>query len=156
MPNHMPKLRTIMQQGGAPMKSVPVVTARTIIGVALVLGLLIGGASALESVIVEIGKKATLIGDGQAVEVEVEVTCARGREVLEAFVYVVQDSNQSQFAGIPVKCNNKPRESIITVSAFPESSFHQGEAVATAYILLIDPATGTTEADGDTRTIDIR
>jgi hypothetical protein len=138
------------------MKRLPVVTARTMIGAFLALGLLIGAASALESVIVELGKRAELIADGQAVEVEVEVTCALGWEVLEAFGYVVQDGNQSQFAGIPVKCKNKLREYVIRVSAFPESPFHQGEAIASAFVLLIDPATGTTESDGDTRTIEIR
>ena len=108
-------------------------------------------------VTVKLAKKATLIEGGRAVLVEVKVACdpAAGRPI-EAFLYVVQDGNQSQFAGIPVRCDRKPHKYDVRVRAFEESPFHRGPARSSAYILLLNEATGTTVSGQDSQNIMIR
>jgi hypothetical protein len=44
----------------------------------------------------EVDSKARLVDAGQAVDVQVTVTCPAGAKVLEAFLYVSQDGNQSR------------------------------------------------------------
>ena len=80
-------------------------------------------------------KKATLVDDGQAVLVTVTVTCPSGGELLEAFVYVVQDSNTSQFAGLPVVCDGTAQTVTVRVAAL-ETPFHTGKARVSGYVLL--------------------
>jgi hypothetical protein len=50
-----------------------------------------------------VSPEATLVEGGAAVLVDVTVRCAGGSDVLEAFVYVTQDGQQSQFVPIPVR-----------------------------------------------------
>jgi hypothetical protein len=84
----------------------------------------------------EIGKKATLLDNGRAVLVPVTVTCTSGSEALEAFVYVVQDGNTSQFGGIPVVCDDAPHTFAVRVAAL-DFLFHSGKARASAYVLVL-------------------
>ena len=44
----------------------------------------------------EVDSKARLVDAGQAVDVQVTVTCPAGAKVSEAFLYVSQDGNQSR------------------------------------------------------------
>ena len=88
--------------------------------------------------------------------VTVEVACSPDREVLEAFIHVVQDGYQSQFGGIPVRCTGRARTYLVTVRALADQPFHTGEAHASAYVLVYDRATGAMEPGGATRTIEIR
>ena len=105
---------------------------------------------------VEIGKGASLSAGNNAVTVPVEVQCSARWEVLEAFVYIVQNSSQSSNAPIPVDCGmDRPRLYNVQVSAGP-APFEQGEAVATAYVLLQDTSSGSTIPLNDTATIIIR
>jgi len=72
------------------------------------------------------------------------------------FVYIVQNSSQSSNAPIPVDCGmDRPRLYNVQVSAGP-APFEQGEAVATAYVLLQDTSSGSTIPLNDTATIIIR
>ena len=115
-------------------------------------------AYAKESLSVDIGKNATLVEGGQAVELKVKTVCAiEGFIVLEAFVYVTQNGNQSQFAGLPVSCSDshRPLKSTIRVPAL-DFLFQEGEANASAFILLIDPITGDTLSTGSSEVIQIR
>ena len=124
----------------------------------LLAGSMLGGvASARDSLVVKIKRHATLREGGQVVNVKVKVACdpARG-EVLEAFVYVTQDGNESDFAGIPVVCDNKLRTYKVRVAAFPESPLRRGKARASAYVLQVDPVTEETTSGQDTRIILIR
>jgi hypothetical protein len=106
-----------------------------------------------ETVTATIGKKATLVDDGQAVLVTVTVACAAGSEVLEAFVYVTQDGNTSQFAGIPVVCDGTAHTFTVRVPAL-DSPLHLGKATASGYVL-VTSGTGTASAS-PTATITIR
>jgi len=95
------------------------------------------GALAQDVLALEIAKKATLTEGGQTVLVTVTVTCPAGSEVLEAFVYVVQDVNQntSQFAGLPLVCDGVARMLTVRVLAL-DMPFHTGKARVSGYILL--------------------
>jgi hypothetical protein len=110
-------------------------------------------ALAQETVTATIDKKATLVDDGQAVLVTVTVTCATGSEVLEAFVYVTQDGNTSQFAGIPAVCDGTAHTFTVRVSAL-DSPLRLGKATASGYVL-VTTGTGTASAS-PSATITIR
>jgi hypothetical protein len=117
-----------------------------------------GPAFAKQSLSVDIGKTATLVDGGQAVELKVKTVCAiEGFEVLEAFVYVTQNGNTSQFAPIPVSCSNipRPKKATVIVPAL-DFLFQEGEANASVFILLIDPVSGETVSTSPTQVIKIR
>jgi hypothetical protein len=119
----------------------------------ITMGLTASIAYAQESLAVNIDKqKAQLIESDQAVEVQVKVTCNQGSTILESLLYVVQDGNTSAFSSIPVVCDGMPHEYAVRVLAFPETPFHQGKAMASAYVL-IDTPEGTSA--GDTERIKI-
>jgi hypothetical protein len=111
-----------------------------------------------QSLSVDIGKTAKIIDGGQAVELKVKTVCAiEGFELLEAFVYVTQNGNTSQFASIPVSCSDIPRPQKATVRVLAlDFLFQEGEANASAFILLIDPVSGDTLSTSPTQVIRIR
>ena len=123
-----------------------------------VTAMLVDPASAQQRLSVNIGKTATLVDGGQAVELRVKTVCAiEGVQVLEAFVYVTQNGNTSQFAPISVSCGDVPRpqKSIVRIPAL-EFLFQEGAANASAYVLVYDPVTGVDYSTGDTGIIRIR
>lgn len=104
----------------------------------------------------DIGQGASLGAGGNAVTVSIEVQCSDRWQVLEAFVSIVQNSTQSANAPLPVDCESEgPRPYNLQVHA-GKAAFEQGEATATAYILLQDPDTGETMVLNDTAPILIR
>jgi hypothetical protein len=106
--------------------------------------------------VLDIGKGASLAAGGNALMVPIEVQCSARWEVLEAFVSIVQNSTQSANAPIPVDCGmDRPRHYNVQVNA-GQTPFEQGEATATAYVLLQDPDNGATMPLNDTATILIR
>lgn len=92
-------------------------------------------ALAQESVTFKIGKNSVLLDGGQAVRVTVTASCSAGGAVLESFVYVVQDGNQSQFAGIPLQCDGARHRFTVRVNAL-DFLFHEGPAQASGFVLL--------------------
>jgi hypothetical protein len=83
-----------------------------------------------------IAPEATLLEAGAAVLVEVTVSCTGGSDVLEAFVYVTQDGQQSPFTPIAVRCGGGDRTYQVRVPAPPGSIFHAGSASASAFVLV--------------------
>jgi hypothetical protein len=69
-----------------------------------------------------------LIQGGKAVVVQVTVTCPAGAEVLEAFLYVTQDGNQSQFASFQPICDDTPHTFTVRAQAVG-FRFQVGEAM---------------------------
>jgi hypothetical protein len=82
-----------------------------------------------------IAPEATLVENGAAVIVSVTVSCAGGSDVLEAFVYITQNGQQSPFAGIPVRCGGKVRTYSVRVPAPEGTLFHAGAASASGFVL---------------------
>ena len=98
---------------------------------------------------VEIVPNAKLLKSG-AVRVDVRIACPLGKDVLEARVRVSQDEQTiSGESGIPVECTGKARTYRIVVTPL-EGQFHTGTASSSAFVLVLDPATGTTEQGSDT------
>ena len=92
-------------------------------------------AAAQETLVVEVAPTARLIQGGKAVVVQVTVTCPTGAEVLEAFLYVTQDGNQSQFASFQPICDDTPHTFTVRAQAVG-FRFHVGEAQVSGYVLL--------------------
>jgi hypothetical protein len=112
--------------------------------------------AAREPIDVQIKHPARLMGAGQTALVTVRVRCAPVGQLLESLLYVVQDDQTSQFAGLPVTCDNRWHTQVVTVRAFEETPFRQGEAYASAYVLLYDPDTGETWQGQDNGSIRLR
>lgn len=120
-----------------------------------------GSASAQEAqtrtVLVKIMPQASLLEDGNAVRVTTKIGCdPEAGEVLEAFVYVTQAGNESQFAGIPLRCTTQQDKYQVRVAAYPDAPFTPGRARVSAFVLLYDPTTEETVSGGDTREVKIR
>ena len=99
---------------------------------------------------VTIAPTAKLIKGGQAVLVEVQVTCPKDKVVLEAHISVSQDDSATYgMSGIPVKCTGKAHTYRTVVTPL-QGQFHTGTAYASAYVSLYDPATETTESGSAT------
>jgi hypothetical protein len=96
-----------------------------------------GTIAASEKLMVQIHKHALLVEDGQAVVVTVKVKCdAAGYQAMEAFLYVVQDEQESRWGRIPVTCDGRMHRS--TVHVWTDEPFRSGEARVSSYILLCD------------------
>jgi hypothetical protein len=92
-----------------------------------------------------------IIEGGSAAMVKVATACPRGWEVLESFVYLVQDGNQSLEGFFSPACDGARHAYLVRVDAI-DFTFRQGEATASAYILLMGP--GGQERQGqDYRTV---
>ena len=104
----------------------------------------------------EIARNVRLVEGGQAAELMVRVRCQPGLSTLEAFVYVVQDGQQSALAGLPVTCTGRWARLQVRVAASPEAPFHAGAAQASAFLLLQDPATGQTYSASPTQAVRLR
>jgi hypothetical protein len=107
------------------------------------------------SITVEVGRVAAFLNGGNALEVDVTVTCPKTRIPLEAFVYVVQNGNESEFAAIPVVCRGFARTYIVRVRA-GERLFTRARAVASAFVLATIGDTEDTESGDDNRPLLIR
>ena len=100
-----------------------------------------------------IAPQATLIDEGAAVLVSVTVSCAGGSDVLEAFVYVTQDSQQSPFTSVPIRCGGGARTYSVRVPAAEGTVFHAGTASASAYVLVDKKGNATSASPSQTLTI---
>ena len=109
--------------------------------VVVLLALASAPAAIAGALAVEVAPTATLISRGEAVLVTLTVECPSGSQALEAFVYVVQDGNTSQFAGVPVRCNDRAHRYVVMVHASPDAPFHSGAARVSGYFLVGDGQT---------------
>jgi hypothetical protein len=83
-----------------------------------------------------ISPEATLVEGGAAALVTVTVRCAGGSNVLEAFIYVTQEGQQSSFTPIQVRCGGKARTYVVRVPAPGGTTFKAGAAQASGFILV--------------------
>ncbi len=105
------------------------------------------------SVQASIAPEATLVDAGAGVLVRVTVSCAGGSDVLEAFVYVTQDGQQSRFTPIPVRCRGRARTYTVRVPAPDGTVFHVGTASASGYVLVDKHGNVTSASPSQTLTI---
>jgi hypothetical protein len=83
---------------------------------------------------------ARLTGSGDVL-LRLTIDCAADHAVLEAFVYVTQEGEQSSFASIPLQCGSGRR--VYMTRAAPGSAiFEPGPASVSGYILVQDVDTG--------------
>jgi hypothetical protein len=100
---------------------------------------------------VRLGSRGTIGGGGQTASVRLRVVCPPGWGAIEAFAYITQDGNTSSFGYFSPTCDGASHTYTIKVEAI-DSSFHEGEATGTAYVLLMGP-NGQTRSGGDTRPV---
>ena len=101
-----------------------------------------------------IAPEATLVDAGAGVLVRVTVSCAGGSNVLEAFVYVTQDGQQSwPYTPIPVRCGGPARTYTVRVPAPEGTVFHVGTASASGYVLVDRHGNVTSASPSQTLTI---
>jgi hypothetical protein len=112
--------------------------------------------AAAQTVVADVAPTATLVGEGEAVTLEVTVTCPKRHDVQEAFVYVTQDGYTSQFAGIGIqKCKGRPVTYTLTVRPL-EQPFHRGEATASSYVAVYTQDGTDTISGGEFQPITIQ
>ena len=86
-----------------------------------------------------VGRKATIVAEGQRARLEVTASCPSGDEVLEAFVYVNQDGRSTQPAGIGLACDGEPHLATVETAAL-DFELRRGKASASGFILLASGA----------------
>jgi hypothetical protein len=97
------------------------------------------------------------LAPGGYIVARLEVTCDAGREVLEAHLTISQDDQRvTGTAGIAgIRCDGRPHTVKVRVTPL-DGAFHEGGAVASAFILRLDPSAGTTEQGQDSSTINVK
>jgi hypothetical protein len=83
---------------------------------------------------VEVADTAALAPDGQSVTFDVTASCARGWQVLEAFITISQPQTDGT-AGIPLSCTRRAQTFTVTASSL-DAAFQPGDAQASALVLI--------------------
>jgi hypothetical protein len=83
---------------------------------------------------VEVADTATLGSGGQTAVIEVTASCARGWQVLEAFVTISQPQADGM-GGIPLSCTGQAQTFAVTVTSL-DQPFASGDAQASAFVLI--------------------
>jgi hypothetical protein len=138
---------------GPPLVSTSLRVATLVAG--LVAASMLGTISIQATTTVSIDPDAKLVRGG-SVLARLTITCDPGREVLEAHLTISQDAQRiSGTAPISrIRCDNRPHTVKVTVTPL-EGAFHEGEAFASAFILRMDPNTGTTEQGQDSHAVTV-
>jgi hypothetical protein len=112
--------------------------------------------SAPSKLSVHIRRNATISADGLHVVVSVRIRCPAQPPVLEAFAYVTQEGNESDFGGLSPTCDGRWHRMAVSVNAFEDAPLHPGRARATAFVLLCDETSGDCVTGEDSRRIRLR
>jgi hypothetical protein len=83
---------------------------------------------------VEVADTGVLAPDGQSVTLHITVSCARGWQVLEAFITISQPQTEGT-AGIPLSCTGKVQTFAVTMPSL-DAAFQPGDAQASAFVLI--------------------
>jgi hypothetical protein len=112
--------------------------------------------TALAAPSVGVAPTAKLVAGGESVLAKITVACDEGTQVLEAHLRISQDNQTVSGESTPgaLRCDGRPHKYNVRVTPL-EGAFHAGEATASAFVLLLDPSTGTTEQAQHSRTITI-
>lgn len=93
-------------------------------------------------------------GGAALVFIVVECTLDPGDQLLEGFVTLSQDAT-SGMGSLNPRCDGKPHRDVVRVQALG-GNFRSGDAFASAFLLFLDPETGSTVQAQDSRTITLR
>ena len=104
-----------------------------------------------DQVPVRLASEGKIGGGGLNASVRLRTMCLPGWEAIEAFAYLTQDGHTSSFGYFNPSCDGASHTYTITVEAI-DSTFHEGEATGTAYLLLMGP-NGQTRSGGDSRPV---
>jgi hypothetical protein len=116
-----------------------------------------GTAFAQEAASLSIKPTGKLVGSGEAAIVRLRGSCEPPFQVLEANQSLSQGSFISGFIGTSgFACDGRTHKALVTVPADEGTSFHRGDAFASAFLLLEHPMTGDTAQAQATRTIRLR
>lgn len=115
-----------------------------------------GSAAAQTTATAAVKSKGTIIDGGSSVLVTVVVRCTLGPgdSLLEGNVSASQD-DAFGFGSLNPICDGKSHRNIVQVHT-SAGLFDPGEAFASAFLLFLDPETGTTTTAQDSRTITLR
>jgi hypothetical protein len=91
---------------------------------------------------VEVDPTASLVKGGKTVAVPVTVTCPTGTEVVEAFLYVTQNGNQTPFTSSQPICDGRPHTLTVRAQAVG-FRFRAGQAQVSGYVLLSNGASAS-------------
>jgi hypothetical protein len=100
---------------------------------------------------VEVADTAALAPDGRSVTIDITASCARGWQVLEAFITISQPQT-SGTAGIPLSCTGRVQTLAVTVSSLGVA-FQPGDAQASGFVLI--ERRGRTQQAQDSVTIQL-
>jgi hypothetical protein len=100
---------------------------------------------------VEVADTAALAPDGRSVTIDITASCARGWQVLEAFITISQPQT-SGTAGIPLSCTGRVQTFAVTVSSLGVA-FQPGDAQASGFVLI--ERRGRTQQAQDSVTIQL-
>ena len=128
-----------------------VVAVLVLVGAAL--GALPSAALAATAPVVELLGPARATSSGTAV-LALRVTCAPEHEVLEAHVTLTQDSTTAT-TGLAVRCTGRP-DRVRAVLVPLDGQFQDGPAQASAFVLVLEPATSTTAQGQDSGSVVLR
>ena len=115
-------------------------------------------AQAQGQIVVELADTARIVDGGQAVVINVTVSCPRHHNVQEAFLYVNQDGFQGEFAFIRIpRCEGKNKKPVlrtytITAHSSEDFNYHPGDAFSSAFVLITDRK-DRAFSEGDSETI---
>jgi hypothetical protein len=98
---------------------------------------------------VEVADTGVLAPDGQSVTLDITASCARGWQVLEAFIMISQPQTGGT-AGIRLSCTGKVQTFAVTVPSL-DAAFQPGDAQASAFVLI--ERRGRTQQAQDSETI---
>lgn len=133
---------------------------RRIIAVGAAFMLLLAGlvtvfpaAAVASPVSVDVAKVGRLTNGDRTVTFRATARCEPGLQVLEAFVTVSQGSFVQ--VGLPLTCDGKQQVFNLT-GTLVDGSFQPGVAQASAFVLVLDPATGQTVQAQDSEQMRLR
>jgi hypothetical protein len=110
-----------------------------------------------DEALVKLAKRAKLAVDGKSAQLKVRVQCPSGWETLEGFVYISQNGSTSNNGALNPVCDNQIHTYFVWVTNMPDNPlFVEGQANASAYLLLIHPDTQETLSGQATRAIKLK
>ncbi len=107
-----------------------------LVSVAALLSVVPASAAPTQTITFTAEPVAVATADGTSLTVRTTVGCPANYNVLEAFVYVVQGGQQSNFVGIPLTCRPRGQNYALTVPAPAGQAWVEGEASLSGFVLL--------------------